>query len=65
MEDRPYWWCKKCGKNVHVLIAYNIGLYCRECGARVVRPKNIKIDVYDDRYEPLDNELPPISFDND
>lgn len=37
-----YWWCRKCKKNVDILIAHGIGIFCIECGKKVYRPKNRK-----------------------
>lgn len=40
-EEIPYWWCPECEANVLILIAHNVGLFCRQCGIEVESPPNI------------------------
>lgn len=48
MEDIKYWWCPSCQDNVHVLIGYESGVFCRECGTSTIVPKNIADPIFID-----------------
>jgi hypothetical protein len=55
-DSIPYWWCNECKDNVFILQAYGIGLFCRVCGAKVVRPKN-RPDIGSKKIDSEDGEF--------
>lgn len=54
-----HWWCPSCKKDVDILIAHNVGVFCIECGGQVTPGPSITISESDIDYFPYmddDNE---------
>ena len=50
-----FWWCKKCKKNVDIMLAPGVGVFCNHCASKVTMPKNIeKPPFFDYTDEDLD-----------
>lgn len=51
MIEVPFWWCDACNKNVFILHAYDVGIFCRECGGKVKMPANLPEPTFYDTDE--------------
>lgn len=39
MHNEKCWWCTTCEQNVDILIAHEVGIFCRQCGTKIETPK--------------------------
>ena len=55
-----YWFCKTCNKQVDIMIGYNVGIFCIECGGLVEDPKiddTISPDISDEDVDDFLNNI--------
>lgn len=43
MTNEDYWWCFHCQVNVGILIAHELGIFCRECGRKIRMPADRRL----------------------